>query len=239
MIRWCRKNHPSWQTSELKYWAVRCVSSYYRTAFPCPRLARKTQGLHTFPRLRLDQTYVLEFLLSGGCILWSVSCKEPLDAARRFVEIILSAVGSHNCRVSVVYSVVRLTTGPKPLPMPALHIVRSSASSFKCEYPLLSLRSSSSFLRLLLRLPVTSIPPFIFSSITRCRRQFLRKIWPIQLAFRLLISCRIFLCSLTLSNTSCLYRPTNVQSFWQHMAHFRGYPLLLGFFKEHNYNKLQ
>jgi hypothetical protein len=26
--------------------------------------------------------------------------------------------------------------------------------------------------------------------------------WPIQLAFRLLISCRIFLCSLTLSNTS-------------------------------------
>jgi hypothetical protein len=26
--------------------------------------------------------------------------------------------------------------------------------------------------------------------------------WPIQLAFRLLISCRIFLCCLTLSNTS-------------------------------------
>jgi hypothetical protein len=26
--------------------------------------------------------------------------------------------------------------------------------------------------------------------------------WPIQLAFRLLISCMIFLCSLTLSNTS-------------------------------------
>jgi hypothetical protein len=26
--------------------------------------------------------------------------------------------------------------------------------------------------------------------------------WPIQLAFRLLISCRIFVCSLTLSNTS-------------------------------------
>jgi hypothetical protein len=25
--------------------------------------------------------------------------------------------------------------------------------------------------------------------------------WPIQLAFRLLISCRIFLCSLTRSNT--------------------------------------
>ena len=96
---------------------------------------------------------------------------------------------------------VWLTTGPKPLPKWAVHIMRSRASSFKWEYPLLSLRSSSSFLRLLPRLPVTSILPFIFPSFTCCRRQFLRKMWPIQLTFRLLISCRIFLCSLTLSNT--------------------------------------
>ena len=94
--------------------------------------------------------------------------------------------------------VVCLTTGPKPLPNWALHIVRSRASSFKWEYPLLSLRSSSSFLHLLPCLPVTSIPLFIFPSITHCRRQFLRKMWPIQFAFRLRISCRIFLCSLTL-----------------------------------------
>jgi hypothetical protein len=67
--------------------------------------------------------------------------------------------------------------------------MRSRASPFKWEYPLLSVRSSSSFLRLLHRLPVTSIPPFIFPSVTCCRRQFLRKMWPIQLAFRLLISC--------------------------------------------------
>ena len=93
-------------------------------------------------------------------------------------------------------------TGSKPLQKQALHKVRSRASSFKWEYPLLSLRSSSSFLRLLPRLPVTSLPPFIYPSITRCGRQFLRKMWPIQLAFRLLISCRIFLCSLTVSNTS-------------------------------------
>jgi hypothetical protein len=65
--------------------------------------------------------------------------------------------------------------------------VRSRASSFKWEYPLLSLRSSSSFLRLL----VTSISPFIFPSITCFRRQFLRKMWPIQLAFRFRISCKI------------------------------------------------
>ena len=79
--------------------------------------------------------------------------------------------------------------------------MQSRASSFNWQYPLLSLRSSSSLLRLLPRLLVTSVCPFIFPSITCCRRQFLCKMWPIQLAFHFLISCRIFLCSLTLSNT--------------------------------------
>ena len=99
-------------------------------------------------------------------------------------------------------SVICQTTGSKPLPKRFLHIVRSRASSFNWQYPLLSLRSSSSFLHLLPRLLVTSICPFIFPSITCCRRLFLRKMWQIQLAFRFVISCRIFLCSLTLSNTS-------------------------------------
>ena len=103
---------------------------------------------------------------------------------------------------SFIHSVFCLTTSPKPLPQRFLHPVRSRASSFKWEYCLLPLRSSSSFLRLLPRLLVTSISPFIFPSITSFRRQFLRKMWPIQLAFHFLISCRIILCSLTLSNTS-------------------------------------
>ena len=94
-----------------------------------------------------------------------------------------------------------LTTGSKPLPKRPLHIMRSEASSFKWQYPLLSLRSSSSFLLLLPCLLVTSMSPFIFSSMTRFRKQFLRKMWPIQLAFRFLIACRIFLYSLTWSNT--------------------------------------
>jgi len=95
--------------------------------------------------------------------------------------------------ISFIHLLVCLTTGPKPLPKRALHIVRSRASSFKWEYHLLSLRSSNSFLRLLPCLPVTSIPPCIFPSVTRCRRLFRRKMWPIQFAFRLRISCRIFL----------------------------------------------
>ena len=101
-----------------------------------------------------------------------------------------------------IYLVVCHTTGPKPFPKRALHIVRSRASFFKWEYSLLSLRSSSSFLHLLPHLPVTSVLPFICPSITHCRRQFLRKMWPIQFASHLRISCRIFLCSLTLSHTS-------------------------------------
>ena len=60
------------------------------------------------------------------------------------------------------HSAICLTTCPKPLPKRALHILRSRASSFKWEYPLLSLRSSSSFLRLLPRLPVTSFPLLSF-----------------------------------------------------------------------------
>jgi len=85
-----------------------------------------------------------------------------------------------------IHVVVCLTTGKKPLPQQVLYIVRSRASSFKWEYLLLSLRSSSNFLRLLPRLPVTSIPSFICPSITRCRRQIL-PILTIQLAFRLLL----------------------------------------------------
>ena len=96
---------------------------------------------------------------------------------------------------SFFHSEFCLTTFPKPPPKRCLHILRSRASSFKWEYPLLSLRLSSSFLRLLPRLLATSISPFILPSITCFRRQFLRKMCPIQLAFRFLISCRIFLCS--------------------------------------------
>jgi hypothetical protein len=76
----------------------------------------------------------------------------------------LSMFGVH----SFILLVVCLTTGPKPLPNRALLIVRSITSSFKWEYPLLSLRSSSSFLRLLPRLRDTSITPRFWSYLAQC-----------------------------------------------------------------------
>jgi hypothetical protein len=69
---------------------------------------------------------------------------------------------THYASPSFIHLAVCLTTGTTPAPKRALHIVRSRASFFMWEHPLLSLRSSSSFLRLLPHLPVISIPPFIF-----------------------------------------------------------------------------
>jgi hypothetical protein len=100
------------------------------------------------------------------------------------------------------HSFCSLATGPQTLPMRVLHRVRSSASSFNSQHHLFSLRSSNSCLRLLPRLTVTSIRTSISSSITCYIRQFLRKMWPIELAFLIFIVCRIFLSSSILCNTS-------------------------------------
>ena len=126
------------------------------------------------------------------CVITKSSRESACQTTRRHIPQnfqIHDHCGTKNiilvCICSFIHLVVCLTTGPKPLPKRALHIVRSRASSFKWEYPLLSLRSSISFIRLLPCLPITSIPPCIFPSVTRCRRQFRGKMWPIQFAFRL------------------------------------------------------
>jgi len=67
-----------------------------------------------------------------------------------------------------------LTTGPQPLPKLILHKVRSSASFFNSQYPLVSLMPSSSCLPLLPRIPFTLFLPSIFPSIMCFRTQFLR-----------------------------------------------------------------
>ena len=75
-----------------------------------------------------------------------------------------------------------------------------SLAYFQCR--IVFLRSSSSWLRLLRRLLVTFIIPFIFPSIKCSRRQFVRKLWPIQLAFLHFTLCMILLSSLTPCNAS-------------------------------------
>jgi hypothetical protein len=74
-------------------------------------------------------------------------------------------------------------------------------------------------------------PPLYLPSITCFRRQFLRKIWPIQLASSFLISCRIFLCSLTLCNTSSFLTWSVQLTFSILLQHHISKPLPLPRFK--------
>ena len=71
--------------------------------------------------------------------------------------------------------------------------------------------SSSSFLQFY---------PSIFPWITCFRRQFLRNIWPIHLAFRPFIVCREFLSSLTLCNISS-FLSRSVQLIFFILSHHR------------------
>ena len=92
-----------------------------------------------------------------------------------------------------IHSLVSPKTGPWSFRANSSHALQSSASCFNFQYPLFSSRSLSSCLCLLSRLPVTSILPCIFPSIARGRRQFVRKMWPMQLTFLNFIVYRIFL----------------------------------------------
>ena len=107
------------------------------------------------------------------------------------------------------------TFEPLSLPKPVLHRQRLSYSSFNFQNHLVSLRSFSSCLRLLPLLPVTSSLPSTFLSITCFRRQFLRKMWPVQLAFPSMTVCRIFL-SLTLCIISLLLK-RSVRLIFSHL----------------------
>jgi len=135
-------------------------------------------------------------------IRYFLHSKAEIGEVRRQLEKIKNFCQQH----CFIHSVFCLTTGPKPPLKRCLHIGPSRASSFKWEYPLLSLRSSSRFLRLLPRLLATSISRFIFLPITCFRRQFLRKMWPIQLAFHCLFRNIYGLCFLCIfvSLFSCL-----------------------------------
>jgi hypothetical protein len=75
-------------------------------------------------------------------------------------------------------SVICQTTGPQPLPTRFLHWMRSRASSFKWEYPLLSARSSSNCLRL----------PLLFCSPGSLRFQYFESLGSLSILV-LLSSC--------------------------------------------------
>ena len=122
----------------------------------------------------------LKGLFPGVSVSLKAKIHQVVNKFNIYIYYVISSNSKHDVTFSwdyfhcknlylFIYSVFCLTTGPKPPPKWCLQRVRSRASSFKWEYPLLSLRPSSSFLHLL----ATSISPFIFPSITCFRRQFL------------------------------------------------------------------
>ena len=103
----------------------------------------------------------------------TIICGEFLGEALSFLRTVLciswlvdvlnwDSKHNHSSGVNSVHSTVCLTTGPQPLPKRVLHIVPSSAFSFHFHYHLVSLKLSSSCLRIFPRIPATSALSYIF-----------------------------------------------------------------------------
>ena len=156
------------------------------------------QRLHVASLLLFQGTKTCSCGLFASVFTRPVHCMIPYEwkqsTVYRLVTLaVISIISALKFRPDVIHPfihhVICLTTGPQLPPKRVLHIVRSCASSFNLQYLFVSLRWSSSCLRLLPRLPVTFILPSIFPSLAWFRRQFLSQMWPIQLALLLFTLC--------------------------------------------------
>jgi hypothetical protein len=102
--------------------------------------------------------------------------------------------------VCIIRSIVCLTKGAQSLPKQVFLRVRSSASPFQFQYPLLSSRSFRNYVCPLPHFPSLSLP-FYCTSIICFRRQFVLKLRPIQLAFFYFYCMQKILALVTLRNT--------------------------------------
>ena len=106
-------------------------------------------------------------------------------------------------RRTLVHTEVCLTKGPHPLPHRILHRMLSSANSFMLRYFLSP--SGHTVATSVIFLVFPSVLTSIFPKITCYRRQFLRKMWPTDLASLPLIVCTKFLSSFALRHTSSFF----------------------------------
>jgi hypothetical protein len=118
----------AWDDRYLCYY-TRC-ENFQAFRVPCAYASRIGSGKSSSATKSCACAFVV---LLAGIISLAVDCK----------QYILLLVG--------------LTRGPQPLPKRVLHTVQSSASSFNSQYPLFTVRSSSSCLCLLSRLLFPSV----------------------------------------------------------------------------------
>jgi hypothetical protein len=114
------------------------------------------------------------------------------NASRTFTRVFHGhSIGNYSL-LQFIHSfiLVCLTKGPRPLSQWVFHSVRSGVPSLNFKYPPFSLRTSSSYLHLL---PIISTLPSIFPSQMCFKRQFLRKMWQIQILFLLFTVRSMFL----------------------------------------------
>ena len=121
-------------------------------------------NLVTLPLLRKYDTVSCFFKIGITC-----SCAMPSSS--------LVNLRKHKIRINYCLHSSRglFSTGPHLLIRCVLQTVQSSASCFNFQYPLVSLKSSSSCLFIVPLLPITSIPPPIFTSKMCFKRQFLAR----------------------------------------------------------------
>lgn len=136
--------------------------------------------------------YVCSVMINWLCFL-NVCCMRKIIIHYGCVPYCLFGWFSY----SFIHFVVCLMKSPQLLPQQVLHSVKSSAYSSYFQYPLIFWIAASSCLCFLLHLPIFFS---IFPTIKCCVRQFLGKMWPMQLAC-LLFVCRMFLSSFTLCKT--------------------------------------
>jgi hypothetical protein len=129
--------------------------------------------------------YVILLLRVSGRLYASASVSNEITILRRYCQLIIIISNLSDDRSKATTR----TTPPLDATEDFLLQMKVSSPVLKVIKYLLMYSSSSSCHFYL---------PLYLSFRNFFRRQFLRRIWPIQLAFRFLISCRIFLCSLTL-----------------------------------------
>ena len=131
-----------------------------------------------------------------------------ISASHGHYNLLLFTKVIHSIILSFTLSVVFLND--RSIDFSKTSFPQSAIKCFLFHFAMSSrfLKPSSRCLRLLPRIPVTSILPSIFHSIMSFIRQLPRKIWPAKIAFLLFIVCGISHSSLTLCNTFSFFTPS-------------------------------
>jgi hypothetical protein len=138
----------------------------------------------TRPRARA-RTFTFRQIYNTYCFSTATIIRERASVLRYTMYI--GCLVGYTMNHSFVNSSVCLTTGPEVLPNRVPHRLLSISSSFSFQYPLVSLRLRISCLQLLPLFLAT----YMFSLRTYFIRQFLYKMWPIQLAFLIFVVYRV------------------------------------------------